>query len=152
MQATGFYTSANGAMVSAKGGERYTLSVDVDGNGSVDASASCAVPGMLSWVVPANGAEYAAGDCTASWNDSAANTPNHSAQYIAVFIGQKSNTLGAVYTGSERSFKPEPALAPDSYRGMLQTNYSQTTFTGVSVQGTLLYGAGTNAEVVFTIN
>ena len=151
VQATGFYTAANGATVSAKGGERYTLSVDVDGNGSVDASASCAVPGMLSWVVPTSGASYDSADFTASWNDSAANTPNYSAQYIAVFVGQKNNTLGAAYTGSERSFKPDPALAPDSYRATLQTNYSQTMFTGVSVQGSLLCGAGVMTEVTFTI-
>lgn len=151
VQATGLYTSPNGSMVSAKGGERYTLAVDVDGNGSVDATASCSVPGMLSWVVPQDGGEYAADGFTASWNDSAASTPDYSAQYIAVFVGQNGNSLGAVYTGSERSFKPSPALAPDSYRATLQTNYSQTMFVGVSVQGSLLCGGATDVPVNFTI-
>jgi hypothetical protein len=149
--ATGFYSAMNGASVSANGGERYTLLVDVDGNGSVDATGSCSVPGTLSWVLPKDGGEYAADGFTASWSDTASNRPGYSTQYVAIFYTASGNSLGAVYTGSERSFQPDPKLMPDTYKASLQTAYSQAMFTGVSVQGTLLCGAAASAEVTFVI-
>jgi hypothetical protein len=149
--ATGLYVSPMGMTVPASGGERYTLSVDVDGNGSVDATGACSVPGTLAWVVPDDGGEYAADGFTASWTDSASGRAGYSTQYVAYFAAESGNSIGAVYTGSERSFRPDPALAPGTYSATLQTAYSMATFTGVSVQGNLLCGASTTSDVTFTI-
>jgi hypothetical protein len=149
--ATGLYVSPMGMTVPASGGERYTLSVDVDGNGSVDATGACSVPGTLAWSVPKDGAAYAADGFTASWTDSASGSPGYSTQYVAYFSPQSGDAIGAVYTGSERSFQPDPALAPGTYMATLQTAFAMATFTGVSVQGNLLCGATTTSDLTFTI-
>ena len=145
----GLYSSPSGQPLAAEGGERYSLQVDVDGNGSVDASASCTVPGKLSWTVPQNGVTYDAAGFTASWSDSAAGS---SVQYIAVLFHQDMDGApGAVYSGSERSFEPEPALTPGAYRGSLQSLAASADFAGVSVQGQLLCGVSAAVEVSFSI-
>ena len=149
--ATGLYTTANGAAVSADGGESYTLTIDVDGNGSVDATGSCEVPGELAWVTPKAGAEYDAQSFSAAWTDSASGDPGYSVEYYAIFIAENDESLGAVYTGTERSFMPDPPLAPGQYRATLQTAYNSSTFSGVSVQGQLICGASAGPEVSFTI-
>jgi hypothetical protein len=125
--------------------------VDVEGNGSVDASGGCAVPGMLSWLTPDEGAEYAADGFSASWTDSAAGGSGYSIQYYVVFASADGSTIGGIYTGTERSFTPDPPLVPNSYRGTLQTAYNTSSFSGVSVQGQLVCGASAGPEVVFSI-
>jgi hypothetical protein len=70
---------------------------------------------------------------------------------VAYFVAQSGNSIGAVYTGSERSFQPDPALAAGTYTATLQTAYAMATFSGVSVQGNLLCGASTTPDVTFTI-
>jgi hypothetical protein len=149
--ATGYYTSPSGMMLSAKGGERYTLDVDADGNGSIDASATCIVPGMLSWVVPQAGQTYDSAGFTASWSDSASDRPGYSTQYVALIVSTNNDSLGGVYSGSERSFTPDPALMPGSYQAELQTSFASAMFSGISVQGTLLCGVMSGPQVTFTI-
>ena len=149
----GLYTTPSGQALAANGGERYTLQVDVDANGSVDASASCTVPGKLSWTTPQDGGSYDAAGFTAAWSDSAASSTGGSIQYIAVLYNQDSNATspGAVYSGSELSWKPDPALAAGSYKGTLQSLAASVDFAGVSVQGKLLCGAAAAVDVSFSI-
>jgi hypothetical protein len=146
----GLYTTASGQMLAANGGERYTLEVDVDGNGSVDASASCTVPGQLSWIVPMDGGTYDSSGFSAAWSDSAA---SDNTQYIAVLRNDDSNAQspGAAYSGPARSFTPDPALAAGRYTATLQSLASSVDFAGVSVQGQLLCGTVSLAEVQFTL-
>jgi len=148
--ATGLYTAANNQSVPASGGERYTLTVDVDGNGSVDATGSCVVPGVLTWVVPQNGGEYSADEFTASWTDSAAGKSGYNPEYYVLFYTDAGD-FGAVYNDTERSFTPDKPLAPNTYRATLQTAYNSSEFSGLSVQGQLLCGSSVSSEVRFTI-
>jgi hypothetical protein len=146
----GLYTTPSGQMLAANGGERYTLEVDVDGNGSVDASASCTVPGKLAWIKPEDGASYDSAGFMASWSDTAS---SGNVQYFAVLYNQDSSAAapGAVYSGTALSFTPDPPLAAGSYQANLQSLASSVDFAGVSVQGQLVCGAIAAVEVQFSI-
>jgi hypothetical protein len=146
----GLYTAPNGQMLAANGGERYTLQVDVDGNGSVDASASCTVPGKLAWIKPEAGASYDSAGFMAAWSDTATSS---NIQYIAVLSNQDASSAapGAVYSGNELSFTPDPPLAAGSYKASLQSLASSVGFAGVSVQGQLVCGSSAAVEVSFNI-
>jgi hypothetical protein len=139
-------------MLPASGGERYTISVDADGNGSIDATASCTVPGTLSWVVPTEGGAYGSADFVASWSDSLTGRANYSPQYLAVFSSQATDAAGAVYYGSALSYRPDPPLVAGTYQGLLEQPYTSSVFSGVGVEGDLLCGIDAPTPMVnFTI-
>jgi hypothetical protein len=143
----GFYSNLMGQLPAA-GGERYTISVDADGNGSVDATAFCVVPGTLTWVSPMEGGSYLSADFVSSWSDSISGRLGYSPQYLVVFSSSSSSELGAVYVGSALSFRPSPALTPGGYMGQLQTQYSTSSFSGVGVDGQLVCGSSVTTPTI----
>jgi hypothetical protein len=149
----GIYGMTNGQTLPASGGERYTISVDADGNGSVDATSSCTVTGTLSWVLPVESGTYASADFVASWTDSLTGRPNYSPQYVAAFSGTSTGATGAAYYGSELRYRPDPALTPGTYSAILEQPFTSSAFSGVGVDGELLCGAAAASPMVssFTI-
>ncbi|WP_333659927.1 carboxypeptidase regulatory-like domain-containing protein [Meiothermus cerbereus] len=97
-------------------GRRYTLSIDADGNGSIDGSGSAFAVGNVSWSNLVNGGSYSAASLTATWNDSAATQPGYSALYQVTFQRQGGSGLSdfAFYVGSELSFAPRTQTDPPS--------------------------------------
>jgi hypothetical protein len=147
----GFYTTP-GMQLPAAGGERYTISVDADGNGSVDATASCVVPGTLAWVSPTDGGSYGSADFVASWTDTLTGHANYSPQYVVLFEGTTDTTSGGVYAGGALSYRPDPPLAAGTYTGVLEQQFTSSGFAGVGVDGELLCGATTQTpDITFTI-
>ncbi|WP_337869432.1 carboxypeptidase regulatory-like domain-containing protein [Meiothermus sp.] len=146
---TGNYIASNFNIVA---GRRYTLSIDADGNGSIDGSGSAFALGNVNWSNLADGGSYSAASLTATWNDSAASQPGYSALYQVIFQRQGGSGVSdfAFYLGSELSFAPRAQtdpptpLAPGTYTVMLNAfsgafnggNLDITdNITGIGMQG-----------------
>jgi hypothetical protein len=147
--APGTYIASNFNIVA---GRRYSLSIDADGNGSIDGSGSAFALGNVSWSNLADGGSYSAASLTATWNDSAASQPGYSALYQVIFQRQGGSGVSdsAFYLGSELSFAPRAQtdpptpLAPGTYTVMLNAfsgafdggNLDITdNITGIGMQG-----------------
>jgi hypothetical protein len=148
---TGFYFAEN---LVVEPGKRYTLSIDADGNGSIDGGGSAFAVGNLAWLSLADGGSYSASNLTASWTDSGSSQPDYNPLYQVVFQPNDASGLSnwAVYLGSERSFQPRAQtnpptpLAPGTYTVTLNAfsgalggssgnvNVSDN-ITGVGIQG-----------------
>ncbi len=108
-------------------GKRYTLSIDADGNGSIDGSGSAFAVGTVAWSNLSHGGTYSAASLTATWDDSGSAQPGYNALYQVSFqrIGGSGVSDMAFYLGSERSFQPRAQidpptpLAPGTYTVML---------------------------------
>ena len=149
-------------------GRRYTLSIDADGNGSIDGSGSAFALGNVSWSNLANGGSYSAASLTATWNDSAANQPGYSALYQVIFQrqGGSGNSDFAFYLGSELSFAPRAQtdpptpLTPGSYTVTLNAfsgafdsgNLDITdNITGIGMQGKI-FSLQAASPITITLN
>jgi hypothetical protein len=142
-------------------GQRYTLLIDVDGNGTVDGTGFAYALGNVAWSVPQNGATYNAGGFTASWTDSASSVPGYAGFYIASVVG---GTGGDSYLGTDRSFQPKNGdanLPAGTYTATLQafggapsglgSNASVSdNITGIGVQGNFISLAAA-PTVTFTL-
>lgn len=90
-------------------GQRYTITIDADGNGSIDGTGSVFTVGTLAWVNPTDAATVTASGLTASWSDTGAlgGDPSYSVIYYA-WIANDSTTNPtfdvAYYLGSDRQF------------------------------------------------
>ena len=155
-------------------GRAYTLSIDGDGNGSIDGSGTAFAVGTLAWATPAEGATVPATTFTASWTDSGSAAGG--AAYAPVYevaMTQESATGTAdfaLYLGTDRQFSPRSAystsvppapLAPGSYTASLLAfsgAYSSASgsftipnnITGVGVTGVFL-SFGSGPSVSFTV-
>jgi hypothetical protein len=170
-QGSGSYYST-GLVVTA--GKQYTLSVDADGNGSIDGSGTVFAVGTPTWVSPTAGATVTAATFTASWTDTgtAAGGASYAPVYLASLVGTTSTGSSdyASYVGTDRSFAPRsvlstaqpPApLAPGSYTATLLAfsgpyasaggSFTMSNnVTGVGVTGQFI-SFGTSANVAFTV-
>jgi hypothetical protein len=107
-------------------GKQYVLSVDGDGNGSIDGTGTVFAVGTPQWASPTQGASVAASGLTASWTDSASAVGG--AAYAPVYYAAMSGPDFAYYVGTDRQFTPRSAtsvatppapLAPGSYTASL---------------------------------
>lgn len=98
---TGLYT-VNLAVLP---GDRYTLTVDADANGTIDGSGSLSAIGNIAWSNPIDGSDLSRFELTADWSDTAVGTAGYSPVYWAAFNSNDlNNDTFAYYMGTERSF------------------------------------------------
>ena len=140
----GFYATLDGSQVEP--GTRYTLLVDVDGNGTVDGSGSCYALATPEFTTPVEGESYSASGFTAEWT---AASPD--AYYSVYFTG---SSYGG-YAGPELSFTPDPELSAGDYTGQLVAfsclpqSSDAYNITGVGLRGQFL--GYTTAVTSFTL-
>lgn len=161
---------ALGSSFPIQAGKLYTLSIDADGNGTIDGSGSCYAIGTVAWTTPANGGSYASATLNASWTDSASSSPGYNGLYYAILSASDASDL-ATYVGSARSFQPKSALSDPTnpqplkagaYTGTLfvfsgaftgtgSNNFTVTdNITGIGVQGQF-YSFASAPSVNFTL-
>ncbi|MDH5379017.1 MAG: carboxypeptidase-like regulatory domain-containing protein, partial [Gammaproteobacteria bacterium] len=105
-------------------GGRYTITVDIDQNGSIDGSGSVFAVGDISWVMPENASTVKNDDLVVSWSDSGATNSDYAALYW-VSLTEDSFSDSAYYFGSDSQFtprsllNPESPLAPGNYMGSI---------------------------------
>jgi len=162
---SGFYATTSAFTITP--GKSYTLSIDADGNGSIDGSGTIVGVGDLAWINPTNGANVAADTFQASWSDTgtAAANPAYAPVYIATVQG--SSDL-AFYLGTDRQF---PVLSALSNAPLTAGTYTATllafsgvyaqvgggvriarNITGAGVTGTLLSLGGAPEPITFAVH
>ncbi len=119
-------------------GKLYTLSIDVDGNGTVEGSGSAYAVGNLAWALPESGKTYNASGFTASWTDSGSSVPGYAPLYIVSLIGTSG---GDGYVGSDLSFQPKDNLGGGG--ALPAGNYTGTLF---AASGGITSGLGSNVS------
>ena len=166
---TGFYTVPAGVPITA--GKLYLLSIDGDGNGSVDGVGTAFALGSVTWTNPTDGATVPSAGFTARWSDSgsALGGAAYAPVYDAIITGTATTaTDGAFYFGTDRqflvksSFMPDaPGLQPGTYTGSL-TGFSgalaggsvtiSNNITGAGVTG-LFYSSSSGSDnmITFTV-
>jgi len=164
---TGFYAAMAGLTITA--GQSYLLSIDGDGNGSVDGSSRIFAVGDLAWVNPTEGATVSAANFTASWSDTGSVAGAAYAPVYEVFMTQSASGDGAVYLGTDRQFAVTSEISgqgsplmPGAYSASLvgfSGAFSQTgggfqtsnNITGVGVTGLFYSVSATQPTVTFTV-
>jgi hypothetical protein len=162
---SGFYASSAGLSITP--GNSYTLSIDADGNGSVDGAGTIAAVGDLAWINPTNGADVAAAGLEASWSDTGTATANpaYAPVYIALVQGSSDT---AYYLGTDPHFPVVKApsndpLSPGTYTATLLAFsgfYAQAgggvqvarNISGAGVTGTFLSLGGAPDPITFTVH
>jgi hypothetical protein len=111
---TGYYTVPAGVKITP--GKSYLLSIDGDGNGSIDGTGSVYALGKLAWSNPVNGATVSGAGLIASWTDtgSALGGAAYAPLYYAILQKMSSDGVpdGAIYTGTDRQFAAKSLYAP----------------------------------------
>jgi len=163
---SGFYTIPAGVKITA--GKSYLLSIDGDGNGSIDGTGSVFALGKLAWTNPTSGATVASAGLVASWSDtgSAVGGAGYAPVYEAI-ISQEGGaaTDGAIYFGTDRQFSPKSLLMPMA--GLQPGMYSASVIgfsgpfapsgnttnniTGMGVTGEFYSFSGQEAKITFTV-
>jgi hypothetical protein len=137
---TGYYTIPAGLVITA--GQSYRLSIDADGNGSIDGTGSVFALGKLAWTNPTNGATVASAGLVATWSDTGSAAGAGYAPLYEAVISQTGGTGdGAVYFGTDRQFTVK-SLASGAAAGLMPGTYTGTLigFSGAFSAG----GASTN--------
>jgi hypothetical protein len=155
-------------------GKRYTVTIDGDGNGTIDGSGSASAVGNVAFSNLSEGGSYSANGFSASWTDSGTATTGYNVLYqVLVFpkSGQQITSF-ASYVGSSLSAtllaidylnpgSPGQPLAAGNYTALL-TAFSggfsglsglsiSDNITGVGVQGQLLsFGSAPNLNITLT--
>ncbi len=162
---TGYYALPGGAKVAA--GKLYAISIDGDGNGSIDGTGTAFALGEVAWTNPADGDTVSASKFTASWSDSG--TDSGGAAYSPVYQAVMSATDGndaAIYVGTDREFLVKSALMPDSnlqpgtysasvigFSGAVSSNGVTTSnnITGQGVTGQFYSMSSSSNQITFTV-
>jgi hypothetical protein len=161
----GLYTVPAGVKITA--GKSYLLSIDGDGNGSIDGTSSIFALGKVAWTSPTNGATVASATFTASWTDtgSAVGGAAYAPLYYAIISAQGTTSDGAFYVGTDRQFMPRSlvmpmaGLAPGTYQGTI-TGFSgpfaasgatTNNITGAGVTGMFYSVSAADSTVTFTV-
>lgn len=163
---TGLYMSLTGAPVTA--GKLYAVSIDGDGNGSIDGTGTAYALGKVEWTNPTDGDTVKASNFTASWSDSGSKTggSGYAPVYEAV-ISSTDSSDSAIYVGTEREFLVKsatmvdsPNLSPGTYTGSVIgfsgaiSNGGLTTsnnITGLGVTGQFYSLSSTSNSISFTV-
>jgi len=162
---TGAYATLTGAPITA--GKLYSVSIDGDGNGSIDGTGTAYALGAVSWTNPSDGDTVSAKNFTASWSDSGSESGG--AAYAPVYqavLSSEDGSDAAFYVGTEREFlvksaMPDSAnLKPGTYTGSLigfsgaVSNGSLTTsnnITGLGVTGQFYSMSTGSNSITFTV-
>jgi hypothetical protein len=169
---TGVYFMPTGLKITA--GKSYLLSIDADGNGSIDGTGTVFALGKIAWTNPANGSTVASAGLTASWSDTGAAVSGaaYAPFYYAVISssGASSSVLGsALYTGTDRQFLVKNLAAstgagtsadlpPGTYTGTVMgfsgafsaSGAVTNNITGAGVTGTF-YSTAVQDMITFTV-
>jgi hypothetical protein len=163
---TGYYTVPAGVKITA--GKSYLLSIDGDGNGSIDGTGSVFALGTLAWTNPTDGATVASAGLTATWSDTGTVGGAGYAPVYEVVINQEggASTDGAIYVGTDRQFAVKSLLMPDAagllpgmYTGSLigfsgpfaGSGNTSNNITGMGVTGEFYSFSGQEAKITFTV-
>jgi hypothetical protein len=161
---TGFYTVSTGVKITA--GKSYRLSIDGDGNGSIDGTGTIFALGKIAWTTPTDGASVAAG-FTASWSDSGSAVGGTA--YAPLYYASISSSGGgdaALYVGTDRQFTPKSVLMPmaplspgaytaaiTGFSGPFAASGATTNnITGMGVTGTFYSVSGQQNTISFTVH
>ena len=101
-QGTGVYYSPSTFPITA--GQTYTLSIDADGNGSIDGSGTASALGDFAFASPAEGADLTASGFVAIWTDSASGNAGYAPYYEVVIAGAGATSDFAFYIGTDRQW------------------------------------------------
>ncbi|MBF5045761.1 hypothetical protein FGE12_25360 [Aggregicoccus sp. 17bor-14] len=161
-------------------GARYTLSIDADGNGSVDGAGSVTAVGNVRFTSPTQGASLSSSSFVASWaHDSGAQASGAGILYY-VSIGRQDTATDtdptyldyAWYVGTDRQFTPyrleltgetsQTRLSPGTYNASMMAfsgpygaaannNFTVTPNISGTLVGGEFYSFGTSEELTFTL-
>lgn len=163
---SGLYMSLTGAKVTP--GKLYAVSIDGDGNGSIDGTGTAFALGSVEWTNPTDGASVKAANFTASWSDTGSKSggSGYAPVYQAV-ISASDSSDAAIYTGTDREFLVKsatmpnsPDLSPGSYTasvsgfsGALSSNGLTTSnnITGLGVTGQFYSLSSSSNQITFTV-
>jgi hypothetical protein len=162
---SGLYMSLTGAPVTP--GKLYAVSIDGDGNGSIDGTGRAFALGAIEWTNPTDGASVKAANFTASWSDSGSKVGGsaYAPVYQAV-ISSSDSSDGAIYQGTDREFLVKSFATADSdlqpgtytasvfgFSGALSSNGVTTSnnITGQGVTGQFYSMSSTSNEIAFTV-
>ena len=164
---SGVYAAPAGMSITA--GKLYLLSIDGDGNGSIDGSGTTFALGQTAWTNPTDGATVSSSDLVATWSDtgSALGGPSYAPVYEAVLSGTDASADTAFYFGTDRHFLVKSALMPSAaglqpgtYTGTLSafsgalagtTGTTSNNITGVGVTGLFYSVSGSSNVITFTV-
>ena len=163
----GVYTAPADAQITP--GKLYSVSIDGDGNGSIDGTGSAFALGKVEWTNPKDGDTVSSADFTASWSDSGSQLggAGYAAMYQAVISGSDGSGDTAIYVGSEREFLVKSLVSPDA-AGLKPGSYTGTllgfsgalggggvsisnNITGVGVTGVFSSISGSSTPITFTV-
>jgi hypothetical protein len=163
---TGFYGALSGASITP--GKLYSVSIDGDGNGSIDGTGTAFALGNVAWSNPKDGDTVSAADFTASWSDSGSKSGGaaYSPVYQAVLSGADGKDA-AIYVGTDREFSVKSAFMSDSadlqpgtytgsligFSGSLSSNGVTTSnnITGLGVTGQFYSLSSGSNSITFTV-
>jgi hypothetical protein len=165
--APGVYMLMPDAGVEVTAGKQYSLSIDGDGNGSIDGGGSAFALGTVEWTNPTDGATVDSSDFTASWSDSgsALGGDAYAPVYQAV-ISAADGSDTSIYIGTDRQFSVESLINPGE--GLLPGEYTASVMgfsgaysagmvtisnniTGQGVTGLFYSFSNSSAAITFTI-
>jgi hypothetical protein len=164
---TGFYVTPSGAPITP--GTLYSVSIDGDGNGSIDGTGTAFALGNVDWTNPKDGDTVSSADFTASWSDSGSQAGGSAyAPLYQVTISSADDTNDiAVYVGTEREFLVKSAIRPDS-EDLLPGSYTgsiigfsgalagggvtiSNNITGLGVTGLFYSMSAASSPITFTV-
>lgn len=120
---SGVYMTLTGAPITA--GKLYSVSIDGDGNGSIDGTGTAYALGSITWTNPADGDSVSARNFTASWSDSGSEAGGAAyAPVYQVVLSSEDGSDAAIYVGTEREFVVKSAFMADA------ANLLPGTYTG----------------------
>lgn len=162
---SGVYMPSAEVVVTA--GKEYALSIDGDGNGSIDGSGSAFAIGTVTWTNPTDGDTVSSSDFTASWSDTGSEVGNEAyAPVYEAVISSDDGSDAALYIGTDREFTVESYLNPGE--GLLPGTYTGTVFgfsgafaagnvtisnniTGQGVTGLFYSFSSASEDITFTV-
>jgi len=163
---TGFYGLLSGTPITP--GKLYSVSIDGDGNGSIDGTGTAFAMGSVKWTNPTDGDSVSAANFTASWSDSGSTSGGvaYAPVYQAVISGTDGNDA-AIYVGTDREFLVKSATMSDAsdlqpgtytgsvigFSGALSGNGLSTSnnITGLGVTGQFYSLSSGSNEITFTV-
>ncbi len=111
---TGLYLATAGAKITP--GKLYSVSIDGDGNGSIDGSGTAFALGNVEWTNPTDGDTVNSADFTASWSDSGSTLGGaaYAPVYEAIISSADGGGDAAIYIGTDREFPVKSLAMPDA--------------------------------------